>query len=89
MGEATSVMESLSDGFTVYPTLFDELVHVKGLSQDQYVEVFDILGKSVYRSERSLPAAATLSLDNLEKGFYILGICNAQGVVSSQKIIKR
>ena len=65
-----------------YPNPTQGLIRID-LPEVQFVEVFDLLGKSIFVSEK-----ATIDLSGLPSGVYVLKVNLSNGVIKMGKVLK-
>ena len=86
-GSSLSVAQNSSSTFTIFPNPAKETLNINlanGVSI-KYVEVFDLIGRSVIKSE---VVNNSISVSKLSTGTYILVVSDTNGKDYSQKFIK-
>lgn len=84
-----SVHENMVDeALSVYPNPTYDVLHISGTTLINQVALFDVSGKNVLRQDLQSPTA-TLSLQALDKGAYILQIFYTNGRQKQVKVIRQ
>ena len=74
--------EPQSSEVILYPNPAATTLHIDGIENGSFIEVFDITGKKVMEC----PYTPTLSVETLRSGLYLLHVTTADGHVINQKI---
>lgn len=81
----SGVSSYMAQGVTVYPTLFEEVVHIATPHKGYHVVVTNSMGKTIF-AQASSPSSIKLS--GVASGVYTLKIVFADGSIHTGKLVK-
>ncbi|MBS1635452.1 MAG: T9SS type A sorting domain-containing protein [Bacteroidetes bacterium] len=86
----TGITEQQSYSVELFPNPAHESVTLRNTAGAGYVELLDVYGKTVLKQELQGVSDATIGLDALAEGVYLLRLVSAEGrITGTQKIIKK
>jgi len=79
----------LQSRFAVYPNPARELIHVEGNEQNRITQLLltDVCGKEIKQSAAASTQSASLLLNDLDSGIYLLKIVTNDALIVSKKIV--
>lgn len=85
----TEITDDIEEGvFTLYPNPASDQITIVGSGlYGAIVELTDLLGKSILRKRLTEDSSSVLNLDAVQKGIYLFGLTNSEGVIIIRKII--
>lgn len=75
------------NSISIYPNPANESVNITGLQGGESIKLYDITGRIVDQSKVE-NVSVTIPLDRLSEGIYYIRIIDADGYVSSHKVVK-
>lgn len=74
-----------SESIRIYPTQFNDKIHIISPSSNNAVNIYNVFGRPIYVAK--IPSITTINTENFEKGLYVIEVSNGQ-LFQRQKIIK-
>ncbi|MEN8229700.1 MAG: T9SS type A sorting domain-containing protein, partial [Bacteroidota bacterium] len=75
--------------FSVYPNPVAASLNVNNTTGIRSVSIVNVVGQEVLRVNNIHHNSATINTSDLEQGIYFINITDANGVVSSRKVIRK
>ncbi|HSG67740.1 MAG TPA: T9SS type A sorting domain-containing protein [Bacteroidales bacterium] len=87
-GPLRSQEEKSMEGVNAYPNPFSNILHLQGLKEQAFFEIFNMSGQMVMSGKLMGGTTNSISTHTLPEGLYILSVTDHKNVATKQMIIK-
>ena len=87
--ESTAISELKRDeNFTIYPNPVKNKLIIRSIKKANFIEIFDITGKTVYQLKEAIPGEFNINVSQLKNGIYTISLMGDDGKISNKKFLK-